>query len=559
VIAQLGPYLIDEELAQGGMARVFRARLRGLGGFEKTLVIKQIRPELARDPRFVELFVREANTLVSLSHPHIVPVYELGAVDGTYYLSMEYVEGATVARMLEQGPLAPALVAHLGAQISEALAYAHSRFGILHRDVTPRNIIVDQAGHARLVDFGIAGSADVAEEVGFGSAGYMPPEQVERRSLTPQSDLFALGAVLFEALCGRPAFEKQLKGTLVPAPALPAGFDPAWSELLSALLAKDANARPGSAAEVARALRTVLARTNPQGALEEMQRRVREAAARAPTTTLASQNDQSKPPATMRVEARGSARERDVEARAGEKEANREPRAIATSPVLTEILRSSAYAPRPTPPSAAEPEASSVTRPIRTSSPQPVDAGEPDRPRDRSDARLTQSMLRAWPLLSIVALVVALFGRSWFAPGPARDSQTSTKGSERRATASVPRIEPAHAPEQPPATSAAIPVPTPGASAASETQPSAAASQSSLSVNATPWAEVKLDGRAVGVTPLRKLKLRAGTHLLSLHCPPLGRDATLKLDVKPAQSARVVVDLTQDPPRTVLDGVREAR
>ena len=95
MLAQLGPYLIDEELAEGGMARVFRARLRGLGGFEKQLVIKQIRPELARDPHFVELFVREANTLVALSHPHIVQVYELGAADGTYYLSMEYVEGAT--------------------------------------------------------------------------------------------------------------------------------------------------------------------------------------------------------------------------------------------------------------------------------------------------------------------------------------------------------------------------------------------------------------------------------------------------------------------------------
>jgi serine/threonine protein kinase len=121
VLSQLGPYLIDEELAQGGMARVFRARLRGLGGFEKVLVIKQIRPELAKDPRFVELFVREANTLVSLSHPHIVPVYELGAAEGTYYLSMEYVEGATVLQMLDQGPLAPALVAHVGTQVSEAL------------------------------------------------------------------------------------------------------------------------------------------------------------------------------------------------------------------------------------------------------------------------------------------------------------------------------------------------------------------------------------------------------------------------------------------------------
>ena len=218
MLSQLGPYIIDEELAQGGMARVFRARLRGLGGFEKVLVIKQIRAELAKDPKFVELFVREANTLVSLSHPHIVPVYELGAAEGTYYLSMEYVEGATVSQVLERGPLAAALTAHVGAQVSEALEYAHSRFGILHRDITPRNIIVDQAGHARLVDFGIAASADSIDPALFGSPGYMSPEQVEQRRVAATSDLFSLGAVLFEALAGRPAFPKTNRGSLEPTP-----------------------------------------------------------------------------------------------------------------------------------------------------------------------------------------------------------------------------------------------------------------------------------------------------------------------------------------------------
>ena len=93
-----GKYLLDAELAQGGMARVFRARLRGPGGFEKRLVVKQILPELAQDPRFVELFVREANTLVQMSHPNVVPVYELGVVDGVYFLAMELVEGATRRR-----------------------------------------------------------------------------------------------------------------------------------------------------------------------------------------------------------------------------------------------------------------------------------------------------------------------------------------------------------------------------------------------------------------------------------------------------------------------------
>src|SRR5690606_2719181 len=112
-IRAFGRYLLDEEIARGGMSRVFAARLRGVGGFEKRLVVKQIRPELARDPRFVSMLVDEANTLVQMSHPHIAPVFELGVVDGVYFLAMEYVDGATLAQVLESGPLAPGLAAHL--------------------------------------------------------------------------------------------------------------------------------------------------------------------------------------------------------------------------------------------------------------------------------------------------------------------------------------------------------------------------------------------------------------------------------------------------------------
>src|SRR6185436_10683264 len=104
-----GKYLLDAELAQGGMARVFEARLRGPGGFEKKLVVKQILPQLAQDPSFVELFVQEANTLVQMSHPNVVPIYELGVVDGVYFLAMERVHGATVAELLRDGPLPQAL------------------------------------------------------------------------------------------------------------------------------------------------------------------------------------------------------------------------------------------------------------------------------------------------------------------------------------------------------------------------------------------------------------------------------------------------------------------
>ena len=158
--SQFGKYLLDAEIARGGMARVFLARLRGLGGFEKRLVVKQVLPELAREPRFVEMFVHEAKTLVAMSHPNIVPVYELGIVDGVYFLAMEHIEGATLTDILRAGPLSPGLAAQLGVQICEALHYAHTRFGLVHRDVTPRNLLVDLNGNARLLDFGIAALID---------------------------------------------------------------------------------------------------------------------------------------------------------------------------------------------------------------------------------------------------------------------------------------------------------------------------------------------------------------------------------------------------------------
>jgi serine/threonine protein kinase len=523
VLSQLGPYLIDEELAQGGMARVFRARLRGLGGFEKVLVIKQIRPELAKDPRFVELFVREANTLVSLSHPHIVPVYELGAAEGTYYLSMEYVEGATVLEMLDQGPLAPALVAHVGAQVSEALEYAHSRFGILHRDITPRNIIVDRAGHTRVVDFGIAGSADAIDPALFGSPGYMAPEQVERQRATAQSDLFSLGAVLFESLEGRPAFPKTSRGSLEPTPRFAAAVPEGLAQLVLAMLAPQPEGRPKSAAEVARALRASIAQSHPQGVLEEMQRRVRDARPNAASVA------QAEPPpaaeATARIEAR----------------------AIATSQVLTEILRSSAFAPVPKPPGQAAAAEAPETRPLPGRNPAREAA-------DETDARVTAWLLRAWPVLAILALAAAFLARAGLeAP---RTSQQPTAAA-RDARAIIP-AQPAPPPVQPALPGATVPTP-PSAGGEPAAAPRDAALSSSVTLNAKPWANVSLDGRPVGVTPLRKLKLRPGLHTLALSCPPLGQSTTLKLEFAASQHARVVVDLTQNPPRTFLDGVREAR
>lgn len=270
-----GKYLLDEEIARGGMARVYRARLRGLGGFEKTLVVKQILPELARDPRFVAMFVEEAKTLVAMSHPGIVPVFELGIVDGTYFLAMEHVDGATLADLLaEGGPLAPGLVAQIGAATSEALQYAHERFGLVHRDVTPRNVMIDAGGHVRLLDFGIAApvSGEGTGEI-FGSHGYMAPEQLRGETLSPRSDVFSLGCVLFEALSGTPAFfrgdAESSRAALLdgPAPSLAAvgGAPEELCAIVERALARAPADRFESAEALGRRLRAWLAQAHPEG------------------------------------------------------------------------------------------------------------------------------------------------------------------------------------------------------------------------------------------------------------------------------------------------------
>jgi serine/threonine-protein kinase len=287
-----GKYVLEGELARGGMARLMLATLRGAGGFEKRLVVKQIRDELASDETFVKRFVDEAKTTVSLSHPNIVPVYELGVEQGTYFLAMELVEGVSIAELLDDGVLSPEHGAYVGAEVCRALDYAHRRMQVVHRDITPRNVMVDEEGQVKLIDFGIAAlvrGQNIKQQV-FGSPGHMAPEQMEGKPVGPPADLFALGALLMEGWSKKAPFRRKtpdevdaaLRGPRTKPSVIDARLLPLDDVMLRAL-ASEASERPQSAEDFGRSLRKFLSGLDSDDLRRELGARVkkRRAAIRA--------------------------------------------------------------------------------------------------------------------------------------------------------------------------------------------------------------------------------------------------------------------------------------
>ena len=218
----LGPYLIEERLATGGMAEVFVAKRTGPHGFFKRVALKRILPQFARDADFVSMFVDEARLAGRLEHPNVVQVFDFGDIEGELFLAMELVVGTNVNRLLravsarnESVPLETAL--HILSQTAHALAYAHRArddegkpLGIVHRDVSPANILLTHTGHVKLSDFGIArmSGKDTRTDDGHvrGKLGYMSPEQVMGKELDGRSDVFTLTTVFAEMLLAEPLF-----------------------------------------------------------------------------------------------------------------------------------------------------------------------------------------------------------------------------------------------------------------------------------------------------------------------------------------------------------------
>jgi eukaryotic-like serine/threonine-protein kinase len=283
-----GRYLPLARIDAGGMAEVFLARVAWGEGAGSLVALKRLLPTLADDAELVAMFLDEARIAVQLDHPCITRVEDLGREGGSYYIAMEYVPGKDLAALVDllsrRGEHMPvALATHVALRVLEGLDHAHRRrgadgaeLGIVHRDVSPHNVLLSFSGDVKLIDFGLARAAGLgardADGVLRGRAGYMSPEAARGRSVDRRADVFSAAVVLHEMLCGARLFagagdldaaERVLTAEVPPPHSVNAEVPPALSAAVMAALARDPERRPAWASELAAAVAPHAARTRP--------------------------------------------------------------------------------------------------------------------------------------------------------------------------------------------------------------------------------------------------------------------------------------------------------
>jgi eukaryotic-like serine/threonine-protein kinase len=256
------------------MAQVFLASREGPEGFAKPYVIKRILPELAGNPQFADLFITEARVAALLDHPNIVHVFDFEIENGNYYLVMEHVAGASLSQVMRANrrrdtPLGSRFAVEIGVNIAHALAYAHAlatpdgkALELVHRDISPGNVLISRDGAVKLADFGVVKTSMTATVVGVvnGKWAYMSPEQVSGMTVDQRSDLFSLGIVLYELITGKRLFRadspaataSRVMDAFVPRPkTLVADLDPRLDHIVMRLLERNVKARYQTAAALA--------------------------------------------------------------------------------------------------------------------------------------------------------------------------------------------------------------------------------------------------------------------------------------------------------------------
>jgi eukaryotic-like serine/threonine-protein kinase len=584
----IGKYKLVRLIAAGGMAEVYLARQAGAAGFQKLVCLKRILPHLARDKQFVEMFLNEARLAARLDHPNIVSIHDLGEANGNYFIAMEFIDGpslrAVARRAHERGERLPiAEIVKIVCMAASGLHYAHELagddgkpLGLVHRDISPDNILVHRNGAAKVVDFGIAKAANSGGLTRTGTlkgkVAYMPPEQLRGDPLDRRVDVFALGVVLYELLAGQRPWEGDSEVSLIgriiseePRPFASARPDApgGLTAVIDRALAKDREARYPSCHDLQADLEALLvtlgqnitaarisdfakAYAEPVPAPDESTGAAMQALEAEMNGTGAAAPVLPRRPPPRRVEAptvalpHPPARDRRglfyglvaflCVAGAGgaggylylqrQGQWLPEPVAIERAPAVEQVAAKLAA---PEKPVEAAPSAEPAKAPDpQAASPKPPEAAQPQ-------------------------------------PALAQPQQTQPPQQDPAPAAQAPPAQPAATPVQSaaaPAAAPAIPVavaspaPEPADQAPRPVSPKlrprrpvsaqvpesmAVAAKGELVLLIRPWAKVEVDGRDVGVTPLNEpLMLAAGDHIVRLVNRELGKDITRTVHVPPS-------------------------
>jgi tRNA A-37 threonylcarbamoyl transferase component Bud32 len=289
-----GKYRLIRKIAVGGMAEVYLAKSFGQFGFEKPVVIKVMLPKLSADKEFVEMFVREALMAADFRHPRLCQVYDVGEAAGLYYICMEFVDGVDLTRMVRQAnkssaPTPMRIALKIARDLTTGLQYVHtaksadgSPLRIVHRDVTPQNIMVGFDGQVKLVDFGVA-QTSLAEELKRaalkGKGPYMAPEQWRGDDVDNRADIFALGIVLYELTVGKRLFKREsptrvrkaiLSGEITPPLLVRSDYSPALEEVVLKALAPNPDQRYQTAAKLCEDLTELMVEEGLDASTDEM-------------------------------------------------------------------------------------------------------------------------------------------------------------------------------------------------------------------------------------------------------------------------------------------------
>jgi eukaryotic-like serine/threonine-protein kinase len=292
-----GAFRLVNKVAEGGMATVYEAEQLGPEGFTKRIALKVIHPHYAKRTEFLRLFIDEAKLSANLMHGNVVQIYQLGEVEGEYFIAMEYIQGPTLRSVIDRhydmgSPIPATLAAYVCSRVARALDFAHNfvspstgtRLDIVHRDVSPGNVMITWDGHIKLADFGIAKaktSFDPASEqkMRIGKKHYMSPEQVLGSAVDGKSDVFSLGVVLYELLALSPLFREEETSLLVdevavqPLPNLRAritNLDKNLEDILLMALQRSPSRR-ANASQLAAALDSWIAEQNEFASPDRLQ------------------------------------------------------------------------------------------------------------------------------------------------------------------------------------------------------------------------------------------------------------------------------------------------